>query len=620
MVLEADFMDQSFSSLPSPGLKRKRSNTTIMTHLRTEAARVVRKRLGLHVEPNKVAITGKPFPKRKTVYIWKVHGDLSESEQSLVSRTINSESTQRRYFRSWSDLERVQLTALIKKEAILPEYYDRKGGRADLQSAAWELLPSDTEEDEDEEDEEGDEEQCAEDETPAGYRSKDAYDQNIQLRSSKKDRPTKRSKEMPTNGDSRNTPEALIQDLIASTSEPQPVVKSTVLQTPSTIKVAKRCSLQAPESVRGSTQSVPQDVANDDDEALTITTPTAPPRTMSLNSNGVLELDPVPTPIIPSPIVPSFKMPSFTASSPTASSPTFPITAPIAASPFTPTVSAAGLFAACSGAGSDSGDETRHNMIRVGVADMENTMRAYLEHATVAYLSVPRFWEEKRALKREHKEKENQYEQRLGSLKKELEQQVKLSSDKESMFKGIITSLEAESARCIKDKMDLDRENKALQEKVDMVTTLGDRMQHQISTLEKDLASSKASEKQLQLQETATKDCYKRLGVEHDKLKEATDLKARESQQKIDALEKSQSELECQLEASVEAHKSKEDAFQDQILALELKLGIAAAEKEALHRRLMEFETGSLNLLQNVMSYQSRALENMRTDPMLPID
>lgn len=535
-----------------------------MTNLRAEAAKVVRKKLGLHVDPRKVTITCKPFPKRKTVYLWKINGDLNETEKNLIARTINSESVQRRYFRSWSDHERVQLTSLIKKEAILPEYYVKKGNRSDLQSAAWELLSSDTEDDE----------EGVEGEDLAGYQSNG--DRSQLLVESTSERPTKRSRETSTSNDNRTSPEALVQNAVGSVPDSQPIVTSTVFQTPSVVQIAKRCSLQPSQSPLP--QSVSLETTSRQETPKRII-PT-PPRTMSLNSNGILELDPMPTTVTPSP--------------------TTPIAA-IAASPYTPITDTLALFMEYNKTDRHPGDERNNEMAKVAITDMEIMMQAFIKHSAIGFLEIPRLWSEKRALKREYEEKESRYEERLSFLKRELEQQVKLSCDKESMFKGIISSLETENARNIKDKVELEKQNGSLQEEVNTIAKERDSMQHQINVLEQDLASSRASEKHSRHNESVMKDCYQRLGAEHDKLKETTDLEAKELKENIEALENSQSELQSRLVASAETHRSKEAALQEKILALESNLKNSMAEKESLHDSLKLLEKGLQESFQKLL-------------------
>ncbi|KAF3189751.1 hypothetical protein TWF788_009736 [Orbilia oligospora] len=606
-------MDQSFGSfVASPSLKRKRSRrgSEAMTNLRTEAAKVVRKKLGLHIEPRKVTITCKPFPKRKTVYLWTVSGDLDETELNIVGRTINSESIQRRYFRSWSDHEREQLTSLIKRGAIVPEYYVNKattgltprlrrvvhalGSPSDSQSAAWELVSSDTEDDDED----------AESEYPTDYRSKFSQDGQLQ-ESTSEEHPAKRSRESSTGNDNGPSPDKLVQTTAGSIPESQPIVNPLVLQTSSTIQTATRCSLQPSQSPHPRTVS-PEATTSQGHDVIRVI-PAPPPRTMSLNANGILELDPMPSTTIPSPTVST--------------------AAPIAASPFTPITNNLALFMDHNQIERALEDEKNNEMAKNAITDMEIMMKAFISHATIGFLNLPRVLSEKRVLKREKEEKESHYEERLGFLKRELEGQVKLACDKESMFKGIISSLETANAIRTKEKGDLEKQYTALQREVDAQATVRKDLQHRIGVLEKDLARSKVSEKHLQDNETIMKDCYQRLGAEHDKLKETADIEAQglkqrikvlervESefknrsdaltkaykskeailQEKILALEKKQSELENRLETSADTHKSKETALQEKILGLESKLH-AMAEKQTLLKSILEDSSNFLQI------------------------
>ncbi|KAF3096531.1 hypothetical protein TWF706_007591 [Orbilia oligospora] len=556
-------MDQSFDSfVASPSLKRKRSRrgSEAMTNLRTEAAKVVRKKLGLHVEPRKVTITCKPFPKRKTVYLWNVSGDLDETEQNIVARTINSESIQRRYFRSWSDHEREQLTSLIKRGAIVPEYYINRattgltprlrrvvhtlGNPSDSQSAAWELVSSDTEDDE----------EGAESEYPTDYRSKFSQDGQLQ-ESTSEEHPPKRSRESSTGNDNGPSPDKLVQTTAGSIPESLPIVNPSVLQTPSTIQTATRCSLQPSQSPRPRTVSPEASTSRGHDAIKVIPAPPPPPppppRTMSLNANGILELDPMPSTTVPSPTV--------------------SIAAPIAASPFTPITNNLALFMDHNQIERALEDEKNNEMAKNAITDMEIMMKAFISHATIGFLNLPRVLSEKRVLKREKEEKESHYEERLSFLKRELEGQVKLACDKESMFKGIISSLETANAIRTKEKGDLEKQYATLQGEVNAQAIVRKGMQHRIDVLEKDLARSKVSEKHLQDNETIMKDCYQRLGAEHDKLKETADIEAQGLKQRIEVLERVESEFKNRSDALTEAYRSKEAALQEKILALEKK-------------------------------------------------
>ncbi|KAF3276390.1 hypothetical protein TWF970_006346 [Orbilia oligospora] len=549
-------MDQSFDSfVASPSLKRKRSRrgSEAMINLRTEAAKVVRKKLGLHIEPRKVTITCKPFPKRKTVYLWNVSGDLDETEQNIVARTINSESIQRRYFRSWSDHEREQLTSLIKRGAIVPEYYINKattgltprlrrvvhtlGNPSDSQSAAWELVSSDTEDDEED----------AEGEYPTDYRSKFSQDGQLQ-ESTSEEHPAKRSRESSTGNDSGPSPDKLVQTTTGSIPESQPMVTPLILQTSSTIQTATRCSLRPSQSPHSRAVSPEASTSQGHDVIEVIP---APPRTMSLNANGILELDPMPPTTVPSPTVST--------------------AAPIAASPFTPITNNLALFMDPNQIERALEDEKNNEMAKNAITDMEIMMKAFISHATIGFLNLPRVLSEKRVLMREKEEKESHYEERLSFLKRELEGQVKLACDKESMFKGIISSLETANAIRIKEKGDLEKQYTTLQGEVDAQAIVRKGMQHRIDVLEKDLARSKVSEKHLQDNETIMKDCYQRLGAKHDKLKETADIEAQGLKQRIEVLERVESEFNNRSDALTEAYKSKEAALQEKILALERK-------------------------------------------------
>ncbi|KAK6496730.1 hypothetical protein TWF481_001718 [Arthrobotrys musiformis] len=555
-------------SLSSPN-KRKRSDTEIMSHLRAEAAKVVKKRLG-H-DPKKVTISCKPFPKRKTIYIWKVIGDLTEEEEYLVARTINSESEQRRYFRSWSYHEKVQITSLIKKGAILPEYYDNNKNQTDSQSAAWELLPSDTDNDDG----------VVDDEDSVDYQSKDGLDD--QSLESAMEPTAKRLRGASVGNRSKGSPEAVVQTEGDSVPEtPQPKVTSIAIQTASSTQIARRCSLRHSQS---SNQQVisPGTETTSKPQVPKLSTPT-PPRTMSLNSQGILELDPMPTTANPSP--------------------TFPVAAPIAASPLTPTaIDPPTPSAEQNGADSDQEKEKNVEKIKIALMDMENQMRAWMSHATNGYLAVPKLWSENRALKRQCEEKERQFSEQTGLaveqtsiLKQELEEKTKLILDKESLWKEKILSLET---RHIEEKLKLEKEIEDLRQNAN---SQKEEQDNRISTLEQELSECRTSEKNLRHKESVMKDCYQRLGAEHDKLKEATDLDAKKSKETIDALEKTRSELEERLKASAETYASKEVAFGDTIMSLELKLYNSMAEKELIHNSLLEKD--SLKLLENVMKYQ----------------
>ncbi|KAK6495776.1 hypothetical protein TWF481_002822 [Arthrobotrys musiformis] len=352
---------------------------------------------------------------------------------------------------------------------------------------------------------------------------------------------------------SKASPEAVVQTERENVSEqPQPKVTSIAIQTASSTQIARRCSLQP--------QSSNQQVTSPDLGTTTrpqvpkLTTPT-PPRTMSLNTNGILEVDPMPPPANPSP--------------------TFPVAAPIPASPFTltPLTPCGGQ----SGANRDEEQAKNTEKMKIAVMDMENQMRAWMSHATNGYLAVPNLRSEIRALKQKSEETES-------ILRRELEEKTKLLWEKEERT----LSLETKNVKLEKEIEDL-RENANAQKEE------WDSMQDRISTLEQELSGCRTTEKNLRHSESVVKDCYQRLGVEHDKLKESTDLDAKKSKETIDALEKTQSELEERLKVSTEAYASKEVVFGDTIMSL-------MAEKELIHNSLLEKNT--FKLLQNVIKYQ----------------
>ncbi|KAF3932801.1 hypothetical protein ABW19_dt0207867 [Dactylella cylindrospora] len=111
-------------SQPS-NLKRKydrQPETDSMRALRAEAARALKRHLGLFIEPKNVTFNAKPFPRKKTIYTWHTQGDLSSVQSTVLSRTICSE---KRKFWKWVDGEREIIAHLIKDGTLFPQLYDR---------------------------------------------------------------------------------------------------------------------------------------------------------------------------------------------------------------------------------------------------------------------------------------------------------------------------------------------------------------------------------------------------------------------------------------------------------------------------------------------------------------
>ncbi|KAK6522694.1 hypothetical protein TWF281_002130 [Arthrobotrys megalospora] len=580
---------QTPSSQASPNPKKRKydrqPDTEAMTQLRLEAAKALKKKLGLSIDAAKVNFNSKPFPRKKTVYIWKTHGELTQDDRELLAQTIKAESVQRRFFWRWSDRDRIQLASMIKRGALVPEYYDRTGSLSGSQPAAWEPSPSDTDGDDD-----GDTEIEVEYHPP-----KKRY--STQLSKSTNERPTKRPRESstePANECSDDAP-AQISDNIAP--ELLPTISSTLVQTETVVQISKKCSLQ---SARSPTRTVsPDTTGKQETPTPTTTTNPTPPRTMTLNANGILELVPIPMKIIP-------PCPQLPVAAPTAASP----------SPFTAMMEPLKSYVEQDNMDIDDDEnDAGKKYATVAMADMRRCMEVFLDHATVGYFGIHRVRKEKNSLRKECAEKELQYEERLSLLsakEHQLEEEMKLVRAKENMLKGRISSLEADNAKHVEDRAVLerkyqslqdekDREKDTLQKEKNTLQEEKDSMRDQIYVLEQDLATARTSEKHLRHNENAMKDSYQLLAAERDELKASTDLEVKELKQQIVTLHQSQSGLEGRLKALAETHESKETTLQETILALEARLNTVTAERDSLQRLQSKVSEDVSSFLQNFM-------------------
>ncbi|KAF3908242.1 hypothetical protein AA313_de0204220 [Arthrobotrys entomopaga] len=93
--------------------------------LHLAAAAALSRHLGMHVEPSQVRFNGRPFSRGKTIYIWKVHGELTDEESKVIENTISCVNRSRRLRPCrWGEMEITILVKLIERDALIPESHD----------------------------------------------------------------------------------------------------------------------------------------------------------------------------------------------------------------------------------------------------------------------------------------------------------------------------------------------------------------------------------------------------------------------------------------------------------------------------------------------------------------
>ncbi|EWC43867.1 hypothetical protein DRE_07244 [Drechslerella stenobrocha 248] len=112
----------SLNTVPIGGLPQCDHRSQTEKLLREEASRVLQHRLTLIIPPDEVKFNGKPFPKRRTVYIWRAHGNLTPKDRKVLARTVQTNLTYRSFWR-WSERDRKSLTLMIQNEVLRPEFY-----------------------------------------------------------------------------------------------------------------------------------------------------------------------------------------------------------------------------------------------------------------------------------------------------------------------------------------------------------------------------------------------------------------------------------------------------------------------------------------------------------------
>ncbi|KAF3921593.1 hypothetical protein AA313_de0205677 [Arthrobotrys entomopaga] len=103
-----------------------------MLKLRVEASKCLKSKLNLRIGLKEVKFNGKPLkgksPKglsRKTIYLWKVKGDLTDEEHSTAKLITESDSDNRDHkIRKWLDKECDILTSMITEGKLVPELYE----------------------------------------------------------------------------------------------------------------------------------------------------------------------------------------------------------------------------------------------------------------------------------------------------------------------------------------------------------------------------------------------------------------------------------------------------------------------------------------------------------------
>ncbi|KAK6539391.1 hypothetical protein TWF694_009616 [Orbilia ellipsospora] len=120
----------SGTSMRSKRELQDQEKKTPMENLRIKAAKCLKTRLKLRIKPHEVKFNGKPLegkdPKgldRKTIYIWRIKGNLNDEESFTVKHITNSGSDNRKRCK-WSDQECGTLASMITQGRLFPEFYD----------------------------------------------------------------------------------------------------------------------------------------------------------------------------------------------------------------------------------------------------------------------------------------------------------------------------------------------------------------------------------------------------------------------------------------------------------------------------------------------------------------
>ncbi|KAK6537429.1 hypothetical protein TWF694_011616 [Orbilia ellipsospora] len=118
------------------GLKRKRAlrwpDGKGGSLLQRAAAAALVRHLGIYIEPGKVNINGHPFSKKRTVYVWRAHGEITDEESELLANTVSSTKITR-FPSKWSADEVGVIIQLIENDVLVPEkYHDEVNNGVDI--------------------------------------------------------------------------------------------------------------------------------------------------------------------------------------------------------------------------------------------------------------------------------------------------------------------------------------------------------------------------------------------------------------------------------------------------------------------------------------------------------
>ncbi|EPS37015.1 hypothetical protein H072_9415 [Dactylellina haptotyla CBS 200.50] len=501
-----------------------------MALLRLEAAKAVKQRLGLkNVAAKNVKFNTRPFPKLKTIYIWKIaenaNGGLTPEERGAVERTIYCDRDNRK-FATWEDADRCILTHLIEKGALVPDYYNKSSDGVNGAPDSWEPPASDTEM-------ESDIDSVSDD----GEKDGDTAINRAFIPTRKRQRSLSIEITSETDVPPLSAPDVASTPQVADL--PAPSEKLSLIQMSTN-------SDQPGDALRetlatGSAVTAPAESSSGTQTPLM---GSEAPRTMSLNAQGILEF--IPSQInIPPPLPYSATL------------------APVAASPVT-TDSNNSDQSSTVGDDLDGGGDPHEEHCRKGIQDLyeehcrksiqdlTRCMQGFLNGATVGYLEGPKLQKDNCRLKKENRR-----------LKEMVSKMEKEQGTKMSVLKGQIESLQA--------SFEVQLRNKGL---LETKVTLSE---DQSKLLEVQLGEARSANRQLEDSLRASKESESTMKKEHDALRE-------NFQREKSDLVKGREDLESDLRV----YQAEAGYLKEQLLGVKQKLEEAAESRTANEQCLQE--------------------------------